>query len=89
MRSRIRTAWRGARPLDAVGWLARQKHAAQAHSLFLQAVEQTPRPHEFGGEHSKRQENRQPAGSRRDNHDDSDRKQREAEENFQPPLGLL
>ena len=75
--------------LSAVSRLASEKHAAQLHSLLFQPVEQSPRPDEFRGQQAERKQDRQPAGAGGHDHDDSDRKQSEPEENLQEPLRLL
>lgn len=65
------------------------KDVAKAHSLFFEAIQQSARPDELGGKNTKAKENRKPAGARRDDHDDTQRKQSEAEDNLYPSLRLL
>ena len=61
----------------------------QARALHLQPVEEPPRPDEFRGQHTQREKNRERAGTRSDDHDHADGKQREAEDDSKDSLGLL
>ena len=55
----------------------------------FRAIEQATRPDEFRRQNSQSEQDREPARSRRDDHHDAERKQREPEENLQEALPLL
>jgi len=61
----------------------------KTRALLLQSVEEPARPDEFRGQNAKGQNNRQPARTRRDDHDHADGEECEAEDDSEDPLGLL
>jgi hypothetical protein len=74
---------------DPVGWLTKQDGIANTSATLLQLIEEAASPNEFSCEDAQGQENREPAGARQNDHDDSQSKQGEPEENFKEALRLV
>src|ERR1700723_2057738 len=69
--------------------VSRENGVANAPSLLFQPVKQAARPDELCSKNSQSQQDRQPAGAWRNDHDDAESKQRESEQNLQETFRLL
>jgi hypothetical protein len=77
----------GAKLSGAIG--ARENGIANASALLFQVIEQAARPDKLRRKDSQTEQNGKPSRSRRDDHHDAQREQREAEENLQKAFRLL
>ena len=68
---------------------AREHGIADTSTLFLQVVEEAAGPDELGGENSQTQQDGEPTGARRHNHQDAESEQGKSEDNLQDSLRLL
>jgi len=73
----------------AVNPRAGQDCIAQADTLFFYAVKEPPRPHKFRSQNAQAEENGEPSGARRDDHDDPQGHDGKAEEDLQKSLRLV
>jgi hypothetical protein len=62
---------------------------AEAAAMLLEPIQEPASPDELRCEDAEGDENGQPAWAGREDHHDADAKEREAENNSKPPLGLL
>src|SRR5580693_10472714 len=62
---------------------------SDTHALLFQAIEQPPRPDELRCQNAERKHDGKPARPGRRDHHDSQREQREPDQYFDVPLGLL
>lgn len=86
-RGKIRPSESGLWSSGAVG--SGENSVAEPDSLLLQPIEESPRPNKLCRENAKGQKDRQPTGTRRDNHHDSNAEECETEKNPKKPFGLL